>query len=323
MGKNRLFALLFLGGAVLFFIDYRGWISAFLLVLTLALPLISLLFSLFLLFSMKPVLRAPVLLRPGETDRLELSLTPVRSWCDPVCSADLYMTDKIGGSKTARRLSLSSRAPASLPFSALHCGIYELELTRGRLLDTLGLFRLPCRLPARQSLTVCPLPQKPAALPPLDSFRALRYHPLPGGGFSEVHENREYRPGDRLNTIHWKLSAKTDSLIVREAQEKDQQHILLVFSLSDDRSETDRALGEWLWISRELLALGMTYTLAVPASDREDPMLISIRDPEEEQAALQLLLNRRLLPGTPAEAFLPPADWRFVLNGKGGSHESL
>ncbi len=323
MGKNRLLALLFLGGALVFFVDYRGWISALFLLLVLILPLFSLLFSLPYLFSLKPVLNAPAELSPEKTAEFEISLIPVRSWCDPLCSVSFRMTDKTGGDESVTRLSLSPHSPARLSFPALHFGIYELELTRGRLLDFLGLFRLPFRLSAGQRLTVYPQPQQPAAVPPLELFQALRYHPLPGGGFSEVHETREYRPGDSLNTIHWKLSAKTDSLIVREAQEKDRQHVLLVLSFSEDRSETDRILGEWLWISHELLGLDMIYTLAVPASEQEDALLVTVRSQDEEKAVLQRLLNRRLLPGSPEESLLPTADWRFDLNGKGGSHESL
>ena len=323
MGKNRLIALLFLGGTLVFFVDYRGWISALLLLLVLILPLFSLLFSLPHLFSLKPVMNAPALLSPEKTAELEVSLAPVRSWYDPLCFVNFCMTDKTGGSETVTRLSLSPHAPARLTLQGLHCGVYELELTRGRLLDPLGLFRLPLRLSARQNLSVYPQPQQPAVLPPLETFQALRYHPLPGGGFSEVHEPREYRPGDSLNTIHWKLSAKTDSLIVREAQEKDRQHVLLVLSFSKDRSETDRVLGEWLWISHELLGLDMIYTLAVPASDQEEALLITVRDREEENAALQRLLNRRLSPGATEEGLLPTADWRIDLSGKGGSHENL
>ena len=38
----------------------------------------------------------------------------------------------------------------------------------------------------------------------------------PGDDISEVFQIREYRGGDRLQSIHWKLSARTDDLMVRE-----------------------------------------------------------------------------------------------------------
>ena len=38
----------------------------------------------------------------------------------------------------------------------------------------------------------------------------------PGTDVSQIFDVREYRPGDRLQRIHWKLSAKSDGLLVRE-----------------------------------------------------------------------------------------------------------
>ena len=39
-----------------------------------------------------------------------------------------------------------------------------------------------------------------------------------GYDFSEVTGIREYIPGDKLQNIHWKLSAKKDILMVRTMQ---------------------------------------------------------------------------------------------------------
>ena len=38
----------------------------------------------------------------------------------------------------------------------------------------------------------------------------------PGTDVSQIFDVREYRPGDRLQRILWKLSAKSDGLLVRE-----------------------------------------------------------------------------------------------------------
>lgn len=89
---------------------------------------------------------------------------------------------------------------------------------RGRVYDYLGLFRLPRRWNCQTELLVLPCPQPPEQLPSLAQLQVLSYRPKPGGGFAEVHELRDYRPGDSPREIHWKLTAKVDHPIVREAQ---------------------------------------------------------------------------------------------------------
>lgn len=59
----------------------------------------------------------------------------------------------------------------------------------------------------------------------------------------ELDSLREYRDGDKLNRIAWKLSSRSDELIVRESSGSSQALILLVAdtaSAGDDIAETDR-----------------------------------------------------------------------------------
>ncbi len=49
-----------------------------------------------------------------------------------------------------------------------------------------------------------------------------------GNDFSDVHEIREYIPGDKLMSIHWKLSAKRDILMVKDrVSMSDKQLVIL------------------------------------------------------------------------------------------------
>lgn len=121
------------------------------------------------------------------------------------------------------------------------CGPADLPCHRARVYDALGLVGLPLQLPTACSIAVEPEPLEPAELPNLSQFQYRSYHPKPGGGFSEIHDLREYRPGDSLHEIHWKLSAKTDKLIVREAEEPDRGLIVLSFDFpAAGRSSTVR-----------------------------------------------------------------------------------
>lgn len=62
-----------------------------------------------------------------------------------------------------------------------------------------------------------------------------------GGDPSEMFDIREYAPGDDVRTIHWKLSSKTDELIVRQAS--DPSHYNVVCPAGRDQGRAERRCG--------------------------------------------------------------------------------
>ena len=114
-----------------------------------------------------------------------------------------------GGSQTFR-----------VPIDTAHCGCIALAAARVRVLDHLGLFALPVRRVragihdgAARAHPARPGPEAVRLLPRTTSG------PSPAAAFSEEHELRPYREGDPIVSVHWKLSSKLDSLVVREAME--------------------------------------------------------------------------------------------------------
>ena len=118
----------------------------------------------------------------------------------------------------------------------------------------------------------------------LDAVQVLK--PKYGGGFSEEHDLRDYRPGDLPNSIHWKLSSKTDKLIVREALDVENCDIFLVL---EQPGAHDEGLAVLRWLSAELLR-------------REEPHLIvadsiyPAGNESESEAALISLLSSAMRP---------------------------
>lgn len=55
-----------------------------------------------------------------------------------------------------------------------------------------------------------------------------------GNDMTEIYDFRKYQPGDKLSSIHWKLSGKFDDLIVRQAGETIHTDILVMVDLSKD-----------------------------------------------------------------------------------------
>lgn len=58
-----------------------------------------------------------------------------------------------------------------------------------------------------------------------------------GYDFSEVFEVREYIPGDRLNNIHWKLTAKKGDLMVKDRESMSAEELVLIVDLYCPKNE--------------------------------------------------------------------------------------
>ncbi|MBO7623227.1 MAG: DUF58 domain-containing protein, partial [Bacteroidales bacterium] len=71
-----------------------------------------------------------------------------------------------------------------------------------------------------------------------------------GHDFSDVSDVREYIPGDKLMSIHWKLSAKRDILMVKDRVSMSDQQMIILPELSGSDEEVDEILS-------------LTYTMVV------------------------------------------------------------
>ena len=169
----------------------------------------------------------------------------------------------------------------------------------------------------KTNMTECtgpePEPQEPAELPNLSHFQYRSYHPKPGGGFSEIHDLREYRPGDSLHEIHWKLSAKSDKLIVREAEEPDLGLVVLSFDFSGTRTQLDSTLRQLLWLSGWLTEREVAHQIDWIEPDSLEPQTKSVKTPDDLRELLNTLLQTHLTGNTPslASRAYPHADWRY------------
>lgn len=259
-----LFYLLLVGMSYLLRVSHRGWFGLYLLLAVVTVPLLLLLLSLPAALSMKLELRAPSFASKNSDGEFELSFS----------SRSLLPVGRIKVWVRAENRFTREYAPSkpvyyglctgvqTLPIPTESCGQLLVSVTRWECRDLLGLIAIRKRCPAPVTCTV--LPRSGAPDRPVDFDEALKslahLKPKYGGGFSEEHDLRDYRPGDMGNSIHWKLSSKTDRLIVREALEQENREIFLVLSgLGDD----DRGLEVLYWLSRELINRELPHILAV------------------------------------------------------------
>lgn len=277
MAERRIVYLVALVGSIIFYLLYQKWLSWVVLMAVLWLPALSLVLSLPAMVLTKVKLVCPRTVPMGEEARVKLS-----SSCSlplPLITVKLQLRHSpSGGIQTMKQ-------PGLLPTN--HCGIIEISAKKCYVYDYLGLFRRRVRQPLQESLAVMPLPV-PQPEPDLTTLYARAWRPKAGGGFSENHELRLYRPGDSLQQIHWKLTAKTGKLIIREAMEQLHGRVLVTMDLLGTPEEVDRKLGQLLWLSRFLLRQEIPHELRVLTGDGilAEPVTT---EQELEQALIRLM----------------------------------
>ena len=258
---------------------HKQWLSWLVLVTVVLLPLVSLLISLPGMLSAKAVLKYPTRVRMG----MPAKVTLVTKSFFPLAKVDCRLR---------LRNTLSGERYVGTPGEYIpteHCGVMEITCDRLWVWDALGMFRRKLKVAETGKVYIEP---KPVAgeLPELAGNRqAAVWIPKPGGGFSENHELRLYRPGDDLRNIHWKLSRKTGKLIYREAMEPAQKQMALVVTLSGDGETLDRKLGVLLQASQQLLREGRSHR--IHCCTAEGIRMLDITDPESQQAAMDALLG--------------------------------
>ncbi|MGN1001539.1 MAG: DUF58 domain-containing protein [Oscillospiraceae bacterium] len=318
MGKNRVLYLGALAGAFAFHAYYTAWVSWFALLLVLCLPVFSLLCSLPAMLGTELRAELPRRCKRGEGAKIEFYLQSGRGLLAPLCRFAFFKTDCMEGTTERKKAKLAGRQRLSVPLPTEHCGAVSCAFARGRVYDRLGLFALPLRLPGPMELLVEPLPLAPEPEPDLSRFRVRACKPKPGGGFSELHELREYRPGDSLRDVHWKLSAKTDKLIVREAQQPEGVRALITLDLRLPRSGADRTLDALSWLSARLLEAEAPHSVCWAGSEG-GLRWCRVEKPEDIAACVEELLRQGLSEDGPSLAgrAFDEADWRWHLGGEG------
>ena len=254
-GRRILYAVL-VGAAVLFQIFFRFYLSTFVLVLILVLPILSLLLALpGWMGSMASVVPQAPLITVGGSARFGVLL--YHSSFLPLIRPRIRLrwTNQLTGESGESKITVTARKPAELTVAANHCGRLVCQVEKAVCCDLLGLFPLPVRKGPERAVLILPaqleLEGKEELAAGENAGTVLR--PRPGGGPGEDYDLREYRVGDPLRSVHWKLSSKKDELVVRETLEPQQAAIVVTYDHFGPSEELDRTFAQLWALSRWLL----------------------------------------------------------------------
>lgn len=304
MWGRRVVYLLSWLGCVLFYYSYQPWFSWFLLIFMVILPIFSLLFSLEAMATAKMKMPSLPPVPMGTKVRLNLKLTsrlPIAHWrC------------RIRVERPLTGESWTLKNGDTLPTE--HCGELLCTVDKGKIYDFLGLFALPVTCPEPVRVCIRPLPVAMSSLPALGRRTNTAWRAKRGGGYSENHELRLYRPGDSIRDIHWKLSAKTGKLILREPMEPVRGRVLLRLDLKGTPEELDRRLGRLLWLGGQLLDMDIHFEIqAMTALGLET---YAVTGGGELLSVLDGLLGRKTAVTGSVTLHPERASWQYVIGGE-------
>ena len=243
-GRRILYALLLIGCTLMHF-AYGQYVTHYILLFMLLLPILSLLISLPAILTSSAELTGGEDVRRTRAAKVRLTVRcrfflPPERICIRIERRNLFLD----AHPEKQKLIMHGTRSEKIVFAP----------------DNLGLISIPIRRSGLTALTVLPNEERPVPDPDLVQMSNLVLKPKPQG-FSEEHELRPYREGDAINLIHWKLSEKYYEPIVREPQVLLRKNIVLSADLPGTYAEQQSVLEQLCFLSGQLTEQGIPYVL--------------------------------------------------------------
>lgn len=304
MAVSRVIYGIVLLGCSAFYIGCGVWFSWLLLLGVLIFPWLSLAISLGAMLRFQASPAGPEILLAGTAGELWLvGSCPLPM---PPFRGQLRLTSCITGAVCRYRPEKG--------LNTGHCGAYVAVVEKARVYDYLGLFSFPLLHKGSRRILVRPVPVSLQPMPDLQKLRAHRWRPKSGGGYAENHELRLYRPGDSMNQVHWKLTAKTRKLMLREPQEPQRGLVLLTLNHRGTPEELDRKLGRLIWLGSGIVRQQIPFE--VRALTGEGLLSFSVQTEEDLQSAVDTLLGSPLAGTGDIRDHGWVVSWQYHIGGK-------
>lgn len=271
MWRNRFVYFAVLLAAITFAVFYEGYISLYLLRVIISLPIISLLGSLpSILAARLSVTADTTAAHRGDEVPLKILLISKLPYFSGRCAVTLEITNRFGDDFCTERLSLPFGCRA---VTVVHrvgssaCGRLVCRLKKPCTTDCLGLFSIPIRFEKSH----CEISFYPVVCGAQLGLRqnivadetGERYSLThPGDDPTEIFGFREYREGDRISRINYKLSEKLGKTIVKEYSQPATGRRAVLLSLGGERAEIEAQLDALATLADFLIENG-GFTLAL------------------------------------------------------------
>ncbi len=317
MLSSRLIYSALIVGTGLFVILYVDSLSLLLFLVTLALPILM-----FLLLLLARVLtRITVELdrqvaTVGESVALRFHIKNLSFVALPGVRAKVLYSGGFLGSVEKNEITFPLNAltkqTVTCDLESEHIGVVKLSIRDIILQDYLRLFSLRIKVRKEYEVTFLPeilpieMDMRPNTLMNDDSDVFSKNKK--GDDPSEVFAIRDYVGGDKLNRIHWKLSSKTENLMVKDYSLPINNKVVLLLELGapvgeKQLHEVDAAVGAAISISNFLCEAEILHYICWYDAGSERFFDEEIKTRDDMYAALGMILASKLGSGSDSFAF--------------------
>ncbi|MBO4867698.1 MAG: DUF58 domain-containing protein [Ruminococcus sp.] len=198
----------------------------------------------------------------------------------------------------------------TLSVSGVHCGTVDFNIKKCKISDMLKIFNMKVKSKnnflSDRNCTVTILPDYIPLENEIANYADMGLESdeysktQKGDDPSEIFDIRDYVEGDKLNRIHWKLTAKQDKTMVKDYSLPIANSIVLMIDLSkadgkaDELTLFDSAVETAASVSEYLLENEVPHRAVFYDADRQMSIEQNISDDESHSTMVGMLLQARL-----------------------------
>lgn len=230
--------------------------------------------------------------RENGTGRIKIG---VRLFAEPVSAGDARKKKKRIWFYTLADKKAQQKMRHDIAFS--EAGMYEISLERIRIYDMTGCFYVERKVRKQTVRQVEVLPEIAETAvrltEPVRNFfgEAEVYDTLrPGNDVNDIFQIRPFQDGDKIQSIHWKLSVRTDELMVKEHGHPKACPVVL---LLDAKTRTDAFYTVAASLSFALMDAGCPHYTAWYSGQYEEVVRFRVDDEESFYEFLACFLAER------------------------------
>ena len=249
---TRIIAYLVQYALVAFFYWFlRNHFFFMLLIILSIVPFLSIIFALLLRHFVTITLVAPEReMRLGEIGYLSLKLTNPTFFMSfdanlRFRTENVFYQDK-GDTRISIPVQMHGTYEKMIPIRYSMNGLYRFSFDGIRIRDLIGVVSFAKKADTVTEVIVYPSEHQAVKADMSDMSRGMTESEetlKKGHDFSDVSDVREYIPGDKLMSIHWKLSAKRDILMVKDRVSMSDQQMVILMELSGSDEIVDEVLS--------------------------------------------------------------------------------
>lgn len=281
----------------IFVVDYISfWILAFLLML----PLVSLLITVLAMGgATAELIINKVSIQKNESLPIQLKIHNKHLFLTCMCMVKLTIQNELLQQEETRSFFMTathSGHTVEQVISSRYCGMIKCSISELKIYDALGLFSFRKETESSYFVSILPSVYPLMAMSSKiqqDIKNNIISRTVKGNDPSEFMDVREYRDGDRLARIHWKLSDKYDQIMVKDFGDPISNDVLLLFDLNGNSDEKICGLLDAVYsISNFLIKNQITYEIQWYDSVHERAVLTEIAQNNDLVSAFEAIMAK-------------------------------